>query len=345
MKKFLKNLIAFIIIVIITANIILNIKLKEIIKSYASDIYASFAVVLMPDRITLFNVSGGNFHIWALTAIINYNALLSKDFTRIVHSIAIYGMAVDIVNYNATSNQPEKKDDDNAFIIPFTRYFNIYWSGFSFVDLEKGMEFKITNINGKSTFKQGKIESEDMLVFDCNGWILGNPNYKIFMKFYYYPYYKNRFFLNMFATKINAKLFEPMFRSNNLKITSGTINFIVQIKGEMRNISLNNIMSFENLNLKEDVLIDPKALLGLSVEQMVDFLKDSKGNFYVNFSFEMPDSEFKKLLYYYNEHFKTSLIDRIKVGAITAPVRQIKDLIWNLTGENIFRLLNIFGNK
>src|SRR5208283_2352381 len=129
MENFFKNLIAFVIIALITGNIILNFKLREIIKPFAPDIYASFALVLMPDRVTLFNVSGGNFHIWAVTAVVNFNALLKKDL-------------------------------NSSFTIPFCRYFKILWSRVSFIDLENNTEFKITNINGKSTFTPGKIESE-----------------------------------------------------------------------------------------------------------------------------------------------------------------------------------------
>ncbi len=345
MKNFFKNLIAFVIIALISGNIILNFKLREIIKSFDPDIYASFALVLIPDRVTLFNVAGGNFHIWALTAAVNFNALLKKDFNRIVHSVSIYGLAVDFINYKDEDQQKHQQAISNSFAIPFCRYFKILWSRISYIDLENNTEFKITNINGNSTFTPGKIESEDTLAFNGQGWIFGNPNDKVFLKFYFYPYYKNKFFLNVFASKINARLFEPMFKSNNLKILDGMINFVVQIKGEMRKISVNNIMDFNNLKVREDVFIDPKAFLGLSVEQMVDFLKDSKGDFYVNFSFDIEDSEFLKIFEYYGDHFKASLVDRVKLGAITAPARQIKDLIWNLTGENIFRILNIFGIK
>lgn len=123
MKNFFKNLIAFVIIALISGNIILNFKLREIIKSFDPDIYASFALVLIPDRVTLFNVAGGNFHIWALTAAVNFNALLKKDFNRIVHSVSIYGLAVDFINYKDEDPTKTSAGNKQFFCDTFLQIF------------------------------------------------------------------------------------------------------------------------------------------------------------------------------------------------------------------------------
>jgi hypothetical protein len=134
-----------------------------------------------------------------------------------------------------------------------------------------------------------------------------------------------------------------MFIKNRLKFDAGRINFLVQVKGEMRKICLNNVMQFENLKVRENAGLDLKALLGVSVEQLVDFLKDSKGNFYVNYNFCMDDSEFGGIFKKYGDGFQASVMDRLKIGIITAPLRRISDLIWNLTGENVARIFKLFG--
>ena len=113
----------------------------------------------------------------------------------------------------------------------------------------------------------------------------------------------------------------------------------------MRRIYVNNLMQFRGLKIREDSEFDAKAIFGVSVEQLTDFMKGSNGDFFVNFNFDMPDSRFGDIFSEYASALKSSVGSRVALGIITAPARQVKDLIWNLTGENIFRIIRLFENK
>jgi len=298
----------------------------------------TFAVSIIPDRATLFNFEYLNISAPAVTVDLNVMNIAGHKFERAIDGIVVFGMKYKFSDRNPLSRNSASA---KAFIIPFCRYLYIIDSSVEYT-ASSGYKFVISGINGISSYS-GVSKSDEFMTLDCSGNILGRNSQKVYMKFYFYPYYKNKFFLNIFATGINASVFEPMFIKNRLKFDAGRINFLVQVKGEMRKICLNNVMQFENLKVRENAGLDLKALLGVSVEQLVDFLKDSKGNFYVNYNFCMDDSEFGGIFKKYGDGFQASVMDRLKIGIITAPLRRISDLIWNLTGENVARIFKLFG--
>ncbi|HRU39962.1 MAG TPA: hypothetical protein P5511_08800, partial [Candidatus Goldiibacteriota bacterium] len=188
---------------------------------------------------------------------------------------------------------------------------------------------------------KGKKDEEHM-VFDLTGYIQGKKQDTLRLKMFFFPYYINRFYLSVFATKVNASAFEPLFKKYNLKIDGGTLNFMVQITGRNRKVMLRNRMEIEGLKIHEDTGIDFKALFGVSYEQLGRFITDSRGNFNLNFDIETDDSRLGRLPEMYGSAFAENVGNRIKLGVITAPVRQVTDLIWNLTGENVIRFFRLF---
>jgi hypothetical protein len=339
MKNHLKQLLIFFFAIFIAFNIYLNMQLKPLTRALAPGVDYLFAVSIIPDRAALINFEYMNLSAPAVVININLMNMIHGDYEKSLEGLVIVGMKLRFTDRHAAA--PDKSASPRAFIIPFCKYLYIIGSSFEYTTVS-GYKFTITGINGISSYK-GAAKSDEFMTMDCSGNILGRLSQKVYMKFYFYPYYKNRFFLNVFATGIEASIFEPMFRKNNLKFDSGRINFLVQVKGEMRKIYLNNVMQFENLKIRENTGLDLKALFGVSVEQLVDFLKDSKGGFYVNFSFAVDDSEFGSIFKKYGESFQASIMDRLKIGIITAPLRSIGGLIWNLTGENVVRIFKLFG--
>lgn len=342
MKNHLKNLLILFFTLFVAFNIYLNIKLRPFTRTLAPGVDYLFAVSIIPDRATLINFEYLNLSAPAVTVNINLMNMIKGDYAKSLEGLVIYGMKFRFLEKKGAAQGINASEaGPGVFIIPFCRYLYIFDSSVEYTTAS-GYKFTITGINGLSSYK-GATKSEEFMTLDCSGNILGRISQKVYMKFYFYPFYKNRFFLNVFATGIEASSFEPMFSKNNLKFESGRINFLVQVKGEMRKIYMNNIMQFENFKIRENTGLDIKALFGVSVEQLVDFLKDSKGSFYVNFNFVMDDSEFTGIFKKYGESFQASIMDRLKVGIITAPIRRITDLIWNLTGENVVRVFRLFG--
>jgi hypothetical protein len=338
MKSHFKQLLILFFALFVVFNIYLNRELRPFLNGIAPGVNYTFAVSIIPDRATLFNFEYLNISAPAVTVDLNVMNIAGHKFERAIDGIVVFGMKYKFSDRNPLSRNSASA---KAFIIPFCRYLYIIDSSVEYT-ASSGYKFVISGINGISSYS-GVSKSDEFMTLDCSGNILGRNSQKVYMKFYFYPYYKNKFFLNIFATGINASVFEPMFIKNRLKFDAGRINFLVQVKGEMRKICLNNVMQFENLKVRENAGLDLKALLGVSVEQLVDFLKDSKGNFYVNYNFCMDDSEFGGIFKKYGDGFQASVMDRLKIGIITAPLRRISDLIWNLTGENVARIFKLFG--
>jgi hypothetical protein len=342
MKKYIKQIIILLFALFVLFNIYLNRQLRPFLKETAPQIDYLFALSVIPDRVTLFDFQYMNISAPVLTVDINLMNLYKKRYEKLLDGIVAYGLKMRFVKKDGARTEP--KASSRAFIIPFCKYLYIINGSIEYEDIKGRYKFFISGLNGISSYN-GKGESEEFMTLDLSGNILGKAGQKAYMKFFFYPYYKNKFFLNVFATGIDAKIFEPMFARNKMVFDRGRINFIVQMKGEMRKIYLNNIMEFKDVKIRENAGLDLKALFGVSVEQLADFLKDSKGDFYVNYDFSIDDSQFSDIFMLYGDSFKESIAARVRVGVLTAPLRQIKDLIWNLTGENVVRLYKLFGGK
>jgi hypothetical protein len=341
MKKTASQLLILFFVLFTAFNIFLNRELRPLVKKYAPGVDYIMAVSVIPDRAVLVGFSNGNLEAPLLMIDLNVTNILKKQYDKALDGIIAYGLKVRFVK-RAGEALPQPAGN-RPFVIPYCTYFYIFNSSIEFEDQVQNYRFFISGINGLSKY-QGTQKSSEYLTLDCSGNILGKLGQKVYLKLYFYPNYTNKFFLNFFATGINPKIFEPMFVKNRIKFDSGRINMIIQMKGEMRRIYVNNIIQFEQVKVRQDGL-DLKALLGLSVEQLVDFLKDSKGDFYINFNFDINDADFGNIMKYYGDAFKGSLTDRVKLGVITAPLRQVKDLIWNLTGENVVRFFKLFGGN
>ena len=342
MKKNIRDIIVLIFVLFTGYNIFLNREARPLLKTIAPGMDYSFIVSVIPDRLTFFNFEYLNISAPALTIDLDLGNLIKKDYEKSVDGIIAVGMKMKFVKKAGPQDAP--RASARAFVIPFCRYLYIFRGTIEFEDMVQKYRFYINNITGFSASK-GSNKSEEFLTLDLTGNIYGRAGQKAYLKFFFYPYYKNRFFLNVFATGIDAKTFEPMFAKNNLKFDKGKINFIVQLKGEMRHIYMNNVMQFQQLKLRENTDLDIKALFGVSVEQLVDFLKDSKGEFFINFNLDFDDSDFNDVFVKYGAAFRDSIEGRLKLGIATAPLRQIKDLIWNLTGENVVRIYKLFGGN
>ncbi len=342
MKKITAQLLVLIFAVFTASNIYINKELRPLVKKYSPGTDYLFACAITPDRVILADFSSGNLTAPFVMIDLNLGNIIKKDYVKAVDGIIAAWAKVRFVKKPGAI----KPDNGQAkpFAIPFCRYLYIFNSAVEFEDIEQKYRFYISGINGISSSK-GNTKSEEFLTLDCTGNIFGKPGQKVFLKMYFFPYYTNKFFVNIFATGINPKLFEPMFRKNRIKFDAGRINFIVQLKGEMRRIYVNNIMQFEKVKMREETGLDVKALFNVSVEQLTDFLKDSDGNFYINFKFDIDDSDFGNIFKYYGDAFKSSISDRLKLGIITAPLRGLGDLLWNLTGENVVRIYKLFGGE
>ncbi|MCE5300255.1 MAG: hypothetical protein LLG37_05210 [Spirochaetia bacterium] len=343
MKRFIKELLVLCFTLFVGFNIVANRYLKPFVHRYAPDADYLFAVSVLPDRYALFGFNYMNITARCAAVDLNLGNIYRRSYDRAVDGIMIEGFKMRFVKKTGVK-KIEQKPSSRAFIIPFCKYVWIMNGTIEYEDFTQKSFFSLSHINGISKYK-GKSRDEEFLTLDCTGRVNGRQGQKVYLNFHFYPYYTNRFFLNVFATGIDARMFEPLFRKNNIKIDSGRINFIVQIDCLMRRILVNNIMQFEKIKLRENTGLDVKALFGLSVEQLTDFLKDSKGDFYVNFEFDIDDADFPELFRIYGDKFAGSIIDRVKQGVVTAPIRQIKDLLWNVTGGGIIRVLDRMTGK
>jgi hypothetical protein len=341
MKKTIKDLFLLLLVLLIGYNVVVNVYMPPFIKNINKNIKFAFIVALIPDRLTFVDFKYNNFESMFLTLDVYVEAVLKKDYTKFVNGISAIGFKYTILKGEFV---PQEEGQMNpAFVLPFCQWLDAKFGTISYVDLDTDTEFNITDIDGKSAYTSSGKKDQDNMAFDLRGYLQGRPQDTIRIKLFFFPYYQNRFSISAYGAKINVKTFEPLFKKFNLKVDSGIMNFLVQITGQQRKILLTNQMEIQKLKIREDTGLDFKALFGVSYEQMGRFLTDSNGNVYVNFDLEMDDSRFGNLAAMYGKAFADNVGDRIKLGVVTAPVRQVTDLIWNLTGENIFRIFRLFG--
>lgn len=343
MKKTIRDLFLLLLVLFIGYNVVINIYVPPFIKSINKNIKFAFIVSVIPDRFTFINFQYANFEAVFLNLDVYLEAVIKKDYTKFVN-----GVSAAVFKYTILKGEfvPKEEGQINpAFVIPFCQHLGAYFGTISYVDLDTEAEFSINSINGKSTYKSTGKKDQDHMVFELKGYLQGRAQDTVRIKFFFFPYYQNRFSMSIYGTKIAVKIFEPLFKKFNLKVDSGKMNFMVQITGYQRRILLTNQMEIEQLKIHEDTGLDFKALFGVSYEQMGKFLTDSKGNMYVNFDLEINDSQLGLLPVMYAKAFTDKVGDRIKMGVVTAPVRGVTDLIWNLTGENIFRIFRLFGGQ
>lgn len=342
MKKTLKDIFISLFIFCIGYSIFLNVYVTSFIKNTNREIKYSFIFSVIPDKITFVNFKYKNLSALFLTADVYIKEVIKKNYDKFLNGVSIVCPTLKFVK-NPKQNTDAEKTELVHFDLPFCQDISIFNGKIIYEDREQLVMLKVDNINGSSKyFNKGKKDIEHLLL-EVNGVLQKRKHDKIILKMYFFPYYKNRFNINIFGTKIRAKSFEPLFSKYNLKVESGEVDFLVRIAGEMRKIYLNNAIQIRNLKIKEDIGIDFKALLGVSYEQIGKYLTDSNGNLYINFDFMLPDTELSQIPNLYSKTFASIVGDRIKTGVITAPIRQVTDLIWNLTGENIFRIFKIFG--
>jgi hypothetical protein len=343
MKKTIKDLAILLLVLWAGYNILINFYMTPFINKTNSDIKYMCIVSLMPNKLTFVNFQYGNFESLLLTVDVYLEALIKKDFSKLVNGVSAAGFKYSVIN--GAYLPKEEAGINPAFVIPFCRHLDASFGKITYVDLDAGAEFTISGVSGGSTYYQKEKKDEELMAFELKGFIQGKRQDTVRLKFFFFPYYANRFNLNIYGTNIDVKAFEPLFKKSNLKIDAGNLNFIVQITGEMRKIKLQNQMEFHGLRIHEDTGPDLKALFGVSYEQMGKYLADSKGSVYVNFDLAIDDSQFGRLPALYANAFTDNLGNRVKMGILTAPVRQVTDLIWNLTGENIFRIFRLFGGQ
>lgn len=343
MKKTIRDIILLFFVLWIGYVIILNIYLTPFIKNVNRDIKYFFIFSIIPDKITFVNFKYKNFSALFLTVDVYIREVIKKSYDKFLNGVSVIGGTLYFIK-NPGDNKMENAAELN-FDLPFCQKINVISSKIIYEDREQLVMLRIDNINGASKYFNKGTKDIEHLILDLSGNLQRRRQDKIMLKMYFFPYYKNRFNINIFGTRIRVKSFEPLFSKYNLKVDSGEMDFIIRIAGEMRKIYLNNAIQIRNLKIKEDIGIDFKAILGVSYEQIGRYLTDSRGNLYINFDFMIPDSQISQLPNMYAKTFANIVGDRIKAGVITAPIRQVTDLIWNLTGENIFRIFKIFGGN
>ncbi|MFW6210828.1 MAG: hypothetical protein ACOC4H_01775 [bacterium] len=322
MKKVLKDLFVLLVVIFVCVNTALNFYIRDGIRGFSDNINFLFCVSFIPDRVTFFGVRSGEARAFSVTVDTQMMNIIKKDFSKGLDGVAVTGLDI--------------RFDAAAFVMPYFRYLKIRYSEISFWKGDKKLFF-VNKINGKSTYEKSADVEGRRVVFDAKGKINGKSNEEIFIKLIHSPYKRNDFLFNVYGSRINIKEFEAFFRKNNIVIERGRMNFAAQFAVSGGRVNVNNIMRFEGVKIKEDIPMDIKYLFGISVEQMVDFLSDSKGNFAVDFSFEVKEQDLHRVLKIYGDKFAESVGNRILLGAVTAPVRAITDLLWGITGGLIFR--------
>lgn len=340
MKRHLKSLLVLLLVLYAGYSVIVHVYAREIINRYNPQIRYSFAFSYLPDRISFVNLSYEGSSVAMVTVDFSlYNILVKKRLDRAVNGLVMWAPKFIF------EKKPQAQGAQGLFIVPYCEYMKIINGGFLYVDPERSAIFSIDSINGSSSFysKGENIDKYVKLKLTAN--LQGSGRDKIYLDFYYFPYLKNKFMLNLYGTSISANVLQTLLGESRIVIDGGTVNFTVQVKGEMRKIYVNNLMQFKGLKVREEADFDAKAIFGVSVEQLAEFMKGSNGDFFVNFSFEMPDTRFNEIFTQYASELKASVGGRVALGIVTAPVRQVKDLIWNLTGENVIRIIKLFENK
>jgi NADH:ubiquinone oxidoreductase subunit 3 (subunit A) len=343
-KKTLRDLVLLVLVLMAGYNVLINFYVTPLVQNANKDIRYSCILSAIPGRLVFINFQYNNFECLFLTVDVSLPALFIKDYNRTLNGISLIGFKFSIIK-GALLPKEEGPAINPAIVLPFCRYIDARFGTIEYEDLDNNAEFNVTGISGGSTYAVKNNKADEYMALDMKGCLQGRSQDELRLKLFFFPYYKNRFHLSAYGTKINVKVFEPLFKGFNLKFDSGRMNFLVQITGEMRKILVTNQMEFQGLKIHEETGIDFKALFGVSYEQMGRFLTDSAGNMYINFDFTTDDSQLGLLPALYAGAFASNVGDRIKLGVVTAPVRQVTDLIWNLTGENIFRIFRLFGGK
>ncbi len=342
MNKKVKTALAAAAVLFVIFNAAVNIVLKKALAGAAPGVSFIFAVSPLPDRVILAGVKAGGFSCPAALVDLNLKALAGKNFRRSLDGVIL-------IKPSFIYTKKEVKSQNAAAagaILPHCRYINILWGSFEYSDPGRSLRFGLYSVNGKSEYAASQVKSGEFMAFDLKGRIQDDKRYPVELKFFYFPYFINRFHMTVMAENVDARIFEPFFADYKLVIDSGEINLAVQVTGENRRVRLANAMEIRGLKIREDSGgLDVKHLFGVSYEQMGRFLTDAGGNMSVDFEFEAPDSEIASLPALYGKRFAREMGDRIKLGIVTAPLRSAADLLWNLTGENVVNFLKLFEEK
>ncbi|HPI03188.1 MAG TPA: hypothetical protein PLB12_08900 [Candidatus Goldiibacteriota bacterium] len=330
MKRNLYGIAALAAVLFLGYNLILNVYIKDALKTIDKNSRYGFCLSIIPDRITFFDVRmGENIRIKKLTVDVRVRNIIKKDIFRGLDGAVINGLSVMY-----TAEEMAKKDRPKIapFVVPYFNYLKVKNSEIVYMDPAVFTEVKVSGISGQSRFVKNGAQSGHKVIFDGKGFFQGDYSQKTGIRFEFYPYYQNRLSVSLFGRGISAPELEPLLARANVAIEGGKIDFILQFKNEMRKVSFNNIMRFKNVKIKEKSDMDIKAVLGVSYSQMADFLKDADGVFDVNFAFDTPEAEFGSFPKIYASKFAEALSGRIALGIATAPIRQIHGIIWAITG-------------
>jgi len=330
MKRSTRGILILIAVIFIGYNVILNVYIKDALKVIDRSSGYAFCLSVIPDRITFFDVRiRDNVRIKRLTVDVRVRNVIKKDIFKALDGAILNGLTVI---YSADDVYTKDKTKIPPFIMPYFNYLTVKNSEVVYVDTAAFTEVKVSGISGKSRFVNSGALSGQKLVFQGNGNFQGDMSQKINIKFDFFPNYRNRLSVSVFGKGISAEELAPLLSRSNAVIEGGKIDFIVQFKNELRQISFNNIMRFKNVKIKEKTDLDIKALFGVSYSQMTDFLKDASGVFDVNFSFNTPEAQPDEFFKIYKSKFAEALAGRVAVGIAIAPIRQIHGLIWAITG-------------
>ena len=320
-------------------NLIINYYAGYFLKKHSGAPGYKFLVSVIPDRVTAVGFEAGVFKCRFLTIDFFIQNLLKKRYDRAVNGIVLDGFSIELEKSSG------KKKTTSSVGVPYINYVKMKNGRFEYFDREQNASFVVSGIKGKSVFEKAGGRENHKMLLKGSGLVYGSAGSAVSIDLHIYPYYTNKFDLNVYGNEIDLRPFEPLLRKNNIIIEQGALNLAVTVTGDKRKIELKNIAHFRGLKIREDASLDPKALLGVSVEQLVNFLKNSDGDFYVNFSIETDDKKLGQLFEMYADEFLRIIKQRVSFGVMTAPVRQVTDLLWNLTGENIFRIFRLFGGE
>ncbi|MBN2753863.1 MAG: hypothetical protein JXR81_03240 [Candidatus Goldbacteria bacterium] len=330
MKRNVRGILILIAVIFTGYNLILNVYIKDALKVIDRSSGYAFCLSVIPDRITFFDVRiRDNFRIKRLTLDARVRNIIKKDIFRVLDGAVLNGLTVI---YSADDVHEKNKAKIPPFIMPYFNYLEVKNCEIVYLDPASFTEVKVSGISGKSRFVNGGDLSGQKLIFQGNGNFQGDTSQKINIRFEFFPNYRNRLSVSVFGKGISAQELAPLLSRSNAVIEGGKIDFIVQFKNELRQISFNNIMRFKNVKIKEKTDLDIKALFGVSYSQMADFLKDASGVFDVNFSFNTPEVQPAEFFKIYKTKFAESISGRVALGIAITPIRQIHGLIWAITG-------------
>ncbi|PKL92461.1 MAG: hypothetical protein CVV21_01525 [Candidatus Goldiibacteriota bacterium HGW-Goldbacteria-1] len=330
MKRNVRGILMLMAVIFTGYNLILNVYIKDALKVIDRSSGYAFCVSVIPDRITFFDVKiRDNARIKRLTLDVRVRNIIKKDIFKALDGAILNGLTVI---YSADDVYEKEKAKTAPFIMPYFNYLSVKNSEIVYLDTASFTEVKVSGISGKSRFINTGAQSGQKLIFQGNGNFQGDTSQKINIRFDFFPNYRNRLSVSVFGKGISAEELAPLFARSNAVIQGGKIDFIVQFKNELRQVSFNNIMRFKNVKIKEKTDLDIKSLFGVSYSQMTDFLKDASGVFDVNFTFNTPEAQPDEFFKIYKSKFAEALAGRVAIGIAIAPIRQIHGLIWAITG-------------